>query len=652
MSTLEELRPKTRLEGLIAGETATVVAVEWHGPDTVDVVYRSENGTVQSRLLSRSDEARLVIEQADRPWALDADGDLFRLASEARRIQLGHLFDPYIAVETSTIDPLPHQIEAVYEQLLPRQPLRYLLADDPGSGKTIMSGLYIRELVIRGDVHRCLVIAPGSLVEQWQDELWQKFQLPFDILSRDMVESARTGNPFTERNLLIARIDQIARNEDLQAKLAVSDWDLVIVDEAHKMSAHYYGNKLVKTKRFQLGELVRDRARHFLLLTATPHNGKDEDFQLFLSLLDPDRFTGRLRKDAKLGDARDIMRRYVKERLLTFEGKRLFPERKATTAKYELSPLERELYEAVTDYVRDGMNRADRLGEGGDRRRGLIVGFALAALQRRLASSPHAIYRSIQRRGERLKKRLAELETVLDEAAAPKIAAPSLPAGLSVADLEDFDADDYGDTELEELEDFVIDEATAAASIPELKAEIEELARLEKLAVKVRAAGTDRKWEELRGILLSDEMTSADGTKRKLIVFTEHKDTLEYLQAKIHSLLGRPEAVVAIHGGVRRQDRRRIEESFTQNKDVQILVATDAAGEGVNLQRASLMVNYDLPWNPNRIEQRFGRIHRIGQTEVCHLWNLLALDTREGNVFQRLFEKIEEQKKVFGDQIY
>lgn len=653
MANLEQLKPKTRAEGLIAGAVATVVAVDWHGSDTVEVFYKAQDGTPHNRLLSRSDEARLVIQAEERPWTLDADGGLFRLASEARRIQLAHLFDPYIAVETSAIDPLPHQIEAVYEVLLPIQPLRYLLADDPGSGKTIMSGLYVRELIIRGDVDRCLIIAPGSLVEQWQDELWQKFQLPFDILSRDMVENARTGNPFTERNLLIARIDQVARNEDLKAKLAASDWDLVIVDEAHKMSAHYYGNKLEKTKRFQLGELVRERTRHFLLLTATPHNGKNEDFQLFLSLLDPDRFAGRLRKNAKLGAAHDIMRRYVKERLLTFDGKRLFPERKATTAKYELSPLEQDLYDEVTTYVREGMNRADRLGEGGDRRRGLIVGFALAALQRRLASSPHAIYRSIQRRKERLHKRLAELEAILDDAAAERqLAVAELPAGVSVADLDDFDADDYDDAELEDLEDLVIDEATAAESIPELKIEIEDLGRLEKLAAKVRAAGTDRKWEELRDILLSEAMTAVDGTKRKLIVFTEHRDTLDYLQAKICSLLGRPEAVVSIHGGIRREDRRRIQESFTLDKDVQILVATDAAGEGVNLQRANLMVNYDLPWNPNRIEQRFGRIHRIGQKEVCHLWNLLALGTREGGVFQRLFEKIEEQKKVFGDQIY
>jgi hypothetical protein len=261
LATLEDLKPATRVEGLVVGVAVTVVATTWHGADTLEVVYRTDDGAVDNRLLSRSDELRLSIASKDRHWTLDADGELFKLASEARRIELAHLFDPYVAIETADIDPLPHQIEAVYQEMLPRQPLRFLLADDPGAGKTIMSGLYIRELSIRGDADRVLVVAPGSLVEQWQDELWQRFQLPFDILSRDMIESARTGNPFVERSLLIARVDQLARNEDLQVKLRASDWDLVVVDEAHKMAARYFGSKLEKTKRYQVGEPTsRDHA--------------------------------------------------------------------------------------------------------------------------------------------------------------------------------------------------------------------------------------------------------------------------------------------------------------------------------------------------------------------------------------------------------
>ncbi len=648
MASLEQMKTGLRVGGLVARGQAEIIAVTWHGGDTLEVVYRTDDGDVHNELLSRSDESRLIIAADERQWTLDADGELFKLASEARRIELAHVFDPYVAVEAADIDPLPHQIEAVYEKLLPRQPLRYLLADDPGAGKTIMSGLYIRELAIRGDADRVLIVAPGSLVEQWQDELWQRFQLPFDILSRDMIEGARSGNPFVERHYLIARIDQIARNEDLQAKLRASEWDLVVVDEAHKMAAHYYGNKLEKTKRYQVGEQLRSITRHFLMLTATPHNGKEEDFQQFLALLDPDRFAGRLR-DGKSADASDLMRRYVKEKLLTFDGRKLFTDRIAQSVKYELSPQEDELYNLVTNYVREEMGKAKAIEEGGDRRRGLIVGFALTALQRRLASSPEAIFRSLQRRRERLEKRLTELRDIADGKVTAK---PQIPKKLLEADLEDIDFDDFDDAELEDLEDEAIDQATAAATIPELKKEITQLEGLEQVAATVRASGTDRKWEELSSILQSDEMISPTGMKRKIIIFTEHRDTLNYLERRIQSLTGKPEVVCVIHGGLRREDRRRIQDAFVKNPDVQILVATDAAGEGVNLQRANLMVNYDLPWNPNRIEQRFGRIHRIGQEEVCYLWNLVAHNTREGAVFERLLDKIEEQRKALGDQVY
>lgn len=385
MLKLQELKAGARVRGLVAAGDVTIVAVEAHGDGIVNVVYRDDGGAIGDRLLT-PDEAAGVQVAAGRRWTFDADGASFKLASEARRIQLAHLFDPFAAVESATIQPLPHQIEAVYNRLLPLLPLRFLLADDPGAGKTIMSGLYVRELMLRGDLDRCLVIAPGSLVEQWQEELDEKFDLRFDILSRDMVEAARTGNPFQERNLLIARLDQLSRSEDLQAKLGVTDWDLVIVDEAHKMAAHLYGDEVKRTLRFALGELIRDRTRNLLLLTATPHNGSNDDFLLFLSLLDPDRFAGRLRHSRDLPDVTDLMRRYVKENLLTFDGKRIFPERRAITVNYDLSDDEQRLYEAVTSYVQEGMGRAQAMEQGGDRRRGLAVGFALAALQRRLAS--------------------------------------------------------------------------------------------------------------------------------------------------------------------------------------------------------------------------------------------------------------------------
>ncbi|MCZ0939747.1 MAG: helicase-related protein [Caldilineaceae bacterium] len=651
MLKLEEVETGSLVEGLVPDRTVSVAAVIRHGSDDIEVVYTDAEGNLGRGLLSRADQDRLSLAAAERSWPLDADGDLFKLVLEARRIESAHLFDPYVAINTADIDPLPHQIEAVYQRMLPLQPLRFLLADDPGAGKTIMSGLYIRELMIRGDVERVLIIAPGSLVVQWQDELWHRFGLEFDILSREMVETVRTGNPFTEKPRLIARLDQVCRSEELLAKLDASRWDLIVVDEAHKMSAHYFGNKLNKTMRYQLGERLGLLTRHLLLLTATPHSGKPDSFLLFLALLDEDRFGGRQRNGGT-PDVSDIMRRSVKENLLTFDGRPLFPERRAYSAKYELSPLEQNLYDEVTRYVREGMDKAKEI-EQKDRRRGLVVGFALTALQRRLASSPEAIYRSLRRRCERLENRLVELEAIAEGKAAPgETSRLSFGKGLSDKDIEFFDFDEYDDEDREQLETEAIDQATAAATVPELRKEIATLHHLAALAAEVRSSGTDRKWDELSSILQSEHMTAPDGTKRKIIVFTEHKDTLEYLRRRIVSLLGGVDRVVVIHGSVRREDRRRRQDAFVNVPEVEVMVATDAAGEGINLQRANLMVNYDLPWNPNRIEQRFGRIHRIGQTEVCHLWNLVAYQTREGAVFHRLLQKIEEQRRALGQQVY
>jgi SNF2 family DNA or RNA helicase len=645
-AVLEDLTPGSRVRGVLPDRSVTVVQTEWHGTQALTLTYRDDRGRVQDRLLYRENEPELGIEVAGRAWSFDADGSLFRLASEALRIRLAHLFDPYLAVHTSNLDPLPHQIRAVYGEMLPRQPLRFLLADDPGAGKTIMAGLLIKELMVRGDVSRCLIVPPGSLVEQWQDELGQRLGLEFEIVTRDAIEASRSGNPFVEKNFVIARLDQLSRNDDVQAKLEQTDWDLVVVDEAHKMSAHFFGYEVKKTRRYQLGELLGRITRHLLLMTATPHSGKPEDFQLFMALIDADRFEGKPRKGAKTLDAQGLMRRMVKEELLTFEGKPLFPERRAYTAKYTLSPEEALLYAQVTEYVREEMNRAERLKAEGEGRRSNVVGFALTVLQRRLASSPEAIYQSLRRRRERLETRLNE-ERLGRRAATADL---DLTAGLEAPE----DVDDLADGELGDLEEEIVDQASAAKTIAELEHEIATLRTLEELAASTRRAGTDAKWTRLAELLQDSnaEMFDDSGGRRKLIVFTEHRDTLNYLSQRIRTLLGRPEAVVEIHGGLQRELRRTAQETFLQDPETYILVATDAAGEGVNLQKAHLLVNYDLPWNPNRIEQRFGRIHRIGQTEVCHMWNLVAHETREGKVFDRLLEKLAEQSKELGGRVF
>ena len=421
---LEELQPDATVRGILPDAAVTVVNVEWHGSDALTLVYRGPNGRVADEILYRHDEARIELAQAGRPWSFDGDGALFRLVSEAHRIRLAHLFDPVLAVHTSLVDPLPHQITAVYEAMLPRQPLRFLLADDPGAGKTIMAGLLIKELIARGDVRRCLIVCPGSLVEQWQDEMHRRFHLPFEIVTNDKLEAARTGNWFMENNLAIARLDKLSRDEDVQQKLSAPDcrYDLIVCDEAHKFSATFFSGEVKYTKRYRLGQLLSGITRHFLLMTATPHNGKEEDFQLFLALLDGDRFEGKFRDGVHQVEVSDLMRRMVKENLLKFDGKPLFPERIAYTVPYKLSDAEAQLYKQVTDYVRQEFNRAEALQN--DKRAG-TVGFALTILQRRLASSPEAIFQSLRRRRERLEKRMRELELLQRGAAA----APAVASG-------------------------------------------------------------------------------------------------------------------------------------------------------------------------------------------------------------------------------
>jgi superfamily II DNA or RNA helicase len=450
---LEELAVGQSLSGIEPAEVVSVVALVPLAEGSVQLIYRLPDGAIRERLLGRVDEASVAVARIERPFSFDGDGAAFQLACEAKRIDLAFLFDPMMAVHSSNVEPLPHQITAVYESLLPRQPLRFVLADDPGAGKTIMAGLYIRELIMRADSHRILVVAPGSLVEQWRDELFEKFGLEFHVYSSLLEQTSPSGNPFDDYPRLIVRLDQLSRNEELQEKLCAPGWDLAVFDEAHKLSAHYFGSKLEKTGRFRFAEKLGAHARHLLLMTATPHNGKEEDFQLFLSLLDSDRFYGKFRDGAHKVDASDLMRRMVKEELLKFDGTPLFPERKAYTVNYELSQIESALYEAVTNYVQTEMGKADEL-QGA--RKG-SVGFALTALQRRLASSPEAIFQSLKRRRERLENRLRDEKLGIRGRQPLAETYPGVPE----------DDDDLSAEEQETLEEDLIDEATAAKTVAE-----------------------------------------------------------------------------------------------------------------------------------------------------------------------------------------
>ena len=635
---LERVQPGMDVGGIAGNAAVRIISIDWIGDQAISVAFRHPSSGLREIVLYRDDEPRLTSQGAQRAWNFAGDGANLRLLIEANRIALAHHFDPYLAIHTSRVDPLPHQISAVYGEMLPRQPLRFLLADDPGAGKTIMAGLLIRELIARGDLERCLIVAPGSLVEQGQDELGTKFDLEFDLLSRDMIEASRSGNPFEDRSRLIVRLDMLARNEELHGKISsASEWDLIVCDEAHRMAATFFGGEVKYTKRYQTGQMLSELCRHFLLMSATPHNGKEEDFQLFMALLDGDRFEGRFRDGVHLADTQDMMRRLTKEELLRFDGRPLFPERRSYTVRYDLTPREAALYEAVTEYVRSEMNRVERFTGDGKKRN--AVGFALQILQRRLASSPAAIHRSLKRRRERLENELGEAQLVAKGVALPP-----------TDEWDDFE--EHAQADIDEMEDRFVSEATSAETVEQLTVEIGTLRRLEDMALAVLRSGEDTKWNQLSRILDNETMVDEAGSRRKLIVFTEPKDTLHYLAERVRGRLGRSDAVDVIHGGVSREERRKVIERFMQDRTLQVLIANDAAGEGVNLQRGHLMVNYDLPWNPNKIEQRFGRIHRIGQTEVCHLWNLVAGDTREGEVYARLLEKLERAREALGGRVY
>ena len=479
MSKLEDLRTNASVKGILPDALVTVVSTQWFGSEALELTYKTVAGRVANELLYRHDEPRIEVVEQGRPWSFDGDGAIFRLVSEAHRIRLAHLFDPLLAVHTSLIEPLPHQITAVYGAMLPRQPLRFLLADDPGAGKTIMAGLLIKELIARGDLQRCLIVCPGMLAEQWQDELYRRFNLPFEILTNDKLEAARTGNWFFETNLAIARLDKLSRNEDVQAKLAVPDcrWDLIVCDEAHKMSATFFG-----------GEIKYHQAVQARTAPLNPHAQLPLDDRHT-----PQREGGRFPAVHGASRRRPVRGSIPRRRS---RGGRLGPDaadgqgelaevrRDAAVPRahrvhrpYQLSTAEAQLYTAVTDYVRQEFNRAEALQN--DKRAG-TVGFALTILQRRLASSPEAIYQSLRRRKERLEKRLREEEQLQRGALAGLDAAATLPA-MTDEDIEDIE--DSPDAEQEQLVEEVVDQATAAATIVELQAEIETLKRLEALAL-------------------------------------------------------------------------------------------------------------------------------------------------------------------------
>ncbi len=569
--------------------------------------------------------------------SFDGDGRLLRLGFQAYALGIAYEFDPYFGLSISRVDPLPHQLEAVYDYLLKLARVRFLLADDAGAGKTIMSGLLIRELELRGLAERILIVCPANLAFQWQRELKEKFDTKFLVMKGQDLREQFGVNQWIERNRVITSLD-LAKRTDVLPSLRQVHWDLVIVDEAHRMSA---ADESHKSLRYRLGELLRDTADHMLLLTATPHKGDPLNFSLFLQLLDSDAYA-----DVKsIREAMDRRRapfylRRTKEAMVYFPERRadgswaaepIFTRRIPHTVDFQIDGAEFELYRDVTRFVKRESARAAAAGEDP---RARAIGFLMSLYQRRLASSTFAMRRSLENRAHRLEDGLKRAQDLA------RLAPPDLPDPEELEEMEE--------SERERLE-ALLEAVTLAGSADQVRQEVQELRRLAAQAQAVETDGAEAKLSELRALLQKEGFF--DHADQRLLLFTEFKDTLDYLVARLRDWGFR---VGFIHGGMKSGSRDEpgtrlhAEQQFREG-EIQILVATEAAGEGINLQVCNILFNYDIPWNPNRLEQRMGRIHRYGQRKDCLIFNFVATNTIEGKVLQRLLEKLQEIRDALDD---
>ena len=627
----DEIQQNVTVYGSLFPEPVQVIVAIPLGNSIKLVGKGLRSSRVYEPILSPEQIEQLQASPAQEPF--DGDAAKFRLGVEAMRLGLAYEYDPYFSLSIARVDPLPHQLEAVYDYFIKLPRIRFLLADDPGAGKTIMAGLLIKELKIRGLVKRTLIVTPANLSFQWQRELKDKFRESFEVVRSDVLRANYGMNPWQEKNQVITSVSWVSRVEDAKESLLRSQWDLIIVDEAHKMSA-YSTDK--KTLAYQLGESLSQMTDHFLLMTATPHKGDPENFCLFLSLLDKDVY-GNVKSLEKAMEEREapFYLRRLKEALVTFPDpetgvvKALFTKRIVQTTPFQIVS-ELDLYDQLTQYVEGQSIKAARE----DSARARAVGFTMAMLQRRFASSIYAVRKTLGRMKEKREKILEDPAKHRQEQINRR-----LP--------EDFD--ELPDEEQQEL--LAELESTVASFDPnDLRAEITELDKLIREAKLLEAQEAEVKIQRLKQLLNERGIFSDPGMK--LLIFTEHKDTLDFLvgDGKDDRPFGKLRewglTVTQIHGGMKIGDRdtpgTRIYAEREFRESCQVLVATEAAGEGINLQFCWLMINYDIPWNPIRLEQRMGRIHRYGQEKDCLIFNFVTTNTREGRVLQKLFERIEE----------
>ena len=609
----------------LPGATGTVRLISVEPGSFWSFVYEHADGLDRVTLSEEELGEVELFDVAETP-AFDGDAEQFRLGIEARRIKTTFTYE-MAAVAVSNIRPLPHQLEAVYDEFLTQPRLRFLLADDPGAGKTIMAGLYAKELVLRRSGDRILLVVPANLRPQWVRELDERFQLSFVDMAA-VFEASPNENPWDQHSHVIVSRDFLRQEHVLEAfREAELEWDLAILDEAHGYSAYVDGKGRInkKSQRYVAAEAVSEQAHRLILMTATPHRGSDKGFWALLRLLDPPVFGDRCPKLMRV--PKHLFRRVSKEVMCDMKGEPLFKPRHAHTLDFQLSTGERELYDAVTDFVSTKLaeirvHSANRSG----------AGFALTTMQRRLASSTRAIRRTLERRLERIDRALEDPERYIRDKGTFQNEV------LGEDELEDLDEAERWEREEKALSEWL------PATVAELEAEREALEPLLPLAQHLEQSKTERKLVELLDVVKTQGLR--EDRRKQLVIFTEHKDTLDYLVEQL-----RPEFDVAvIHGGLKLAERIEQERFFRER--AQILVATEAAGEGINLQFCHLMVNYDIPWSPHRLEQRMGRIHRIGQEREVHVFNLVAGETREGYVLKALLDKLERIGVTLGDRVF
>ncbi len=637
------IKPNTILRGPIFPEPIQVITTIPVG-DSIKLIGKGlKTNKVYEPILDADQISKLKLSPEKEPF--DGDPAKFRLGVEAMRLSLAYEYDPFFSLSIARVDPLPHQLEAIYDYFMALPRIRFLLADDPGAGKTIMAGLLLKELKIRGLIKRTLIVAPTNLCFQWQREMRDKFRESFEIMRGEVLRANYGTNPWQEKNQVITSVSWVSRIEDANESLLRSNWDLIIVDEAHKMSA-YSSDRT--TLAYDLGEELSKRTDHYLLMTATPHKGDPTNFCLFLELLDKDVYgdVKSLEEAMRRNNAPFYLRR-TKEALVTFphpdtgEVKKIFTNREVYTADFKIDDDEWDFYDALTRYVEDQSIKAAE----DDSARGRALGFTMAMLQRRFASSIYAVRRSLERMRDRRQK-------ILDD-----------PESYKKSQIERRLPEDFDDLPEEEQQEIIrqLEEIVADVDPSALREEILQLSKLIEQAKNLESREIESKLIKLRDVI--NKHYIFDDPKMKLLIFTEHKETLDYLAGDGKD--GRPFGklrewglkVTQIHGGMKIGDRdmpgTRLYAEREFKEEAQVLVATEAAGEGINLQFCWFMINYDIPWNPVRLEQRMGRIHRYGQEHDCVIFNFAAINTNEGKVLQKLLERLKEIRRELGtDQVF